>query len=80
MNCKDYIVSDNAVMPGKPIIKGTRLTIEFIVKLLASGWDQKQIIENYPQLSKAHLQAVFSFILENMQDKMFINSTTEIAV
>ncbi len=80
MNWKEYIISDNDVMLGKPIIKGTRLTIEFIIKLLASGWDEKQILENYPQLSKVHLQALFSFILENMQDKMFINTTTKIVV
>ena len=50
MNWKERIVADPAVLAGKPVVKGTRLSVEFILGLLAQGWDEKKILENYPQL------------------------------
>ncbi|HEC87490.1 MAG TPA: DUF433 domain-containing protein [Thermoplasmatales archaeon] len=38
------------VSGGKPVIKGTRITVEFILELLANGWSYEEILENYPQL------------------------------
>lgn len=58
MDRKQYIISDKKILLGKPTIKGTKISIEFIVKLLASGWSEKKILENYPNLKKEHLQAV----------------------
>lgn len=65
---KDFIMSDKAVLLGKPCIKGTRLSVEFILKLLANGWSEEQILKNYPRLTKAALNAVFAYVLECMQD------------
>ena len=47
-NWKDRIVINEAVLTGKPVIKGTRLAIEFIIDLLAHGWNEAEILENYP--------------------------------
>jgi uncharacterized protein (DUF433 family) len=58
MDWQDYIISDKSVLLGKPIIKGTRISVEFIIKLLASGWTVEEILENYPRLKKEHLIAV----------------------
>jgi uncharacterized protein (DUF433 family) len=44
-----YIHADPRVLNGKPTIKGTRLSVEFILNLLANGWSQETILENYPQ-------------------------------
>ena len=44
----DRIVIDERVLIGKPIIKGTRLAVEFIIDLLAHGWSETEILENYP--------------------------------
>jgi uncharacterized protein (DUF433 family) len=44
----DRIVIDEAILTGKPVIKGTRLAVEFIVELLAHGWSETEILENYP--------------------------------
>jgi uncharacterized protein (DUF433 family) len=43
MNASDYIVVDPAILAGKPIIRGTRLSVEFIVQLLAQGWTELDI-------------------------------------
>jgi uncharacterized protein (DUF433 family) len=47
----DRVVLDPAVLAGKPSIRGTRLSVEFIVGLLAEGWTQADILANYPGLS-----------------------------
>lgn len=43
---------------GKPVIKGTRITFEFILEPLANGWSSEEILENYPQLRKGNLGAI----------------------
>ncbi len=68
MNWKNYIVSDNNVLAGKPVIAGTRISIEFIIDRLASGWSEEDLLENYPRLKKEHLQAVFAYIQECLKD------------
>jgi len=61
MKWQDYITSDPQILAGKPIIKGTRLSVEFILNLLAEGWSVEQILENYPNLTPESLKAVFRF-------------------
>ncbi len=68
---KKHIASDKAILSGKPVIKSTRISVEFIIELLASGWTEKQILENYPRLKKKDLQAVFSYMHENIRDGLF---------
>lgn len=68
MDWKEYIVSDNEVLLGKPTIKGSRLSVELIIGLLAQGWTEQQILENYPRLTKEALQAVFLYIQDCMHD------------
>ncbi len=55
---QDHIVSDKQVLLGKPIIKGTRISIELILELFATGWTEKQILESYPSISADSLRAV----------------------
>jgi uncharacterized protein (DUF433 family) len=68
MEWQDYIVSDKDVLLGKPTVKGTRISIEYIVSLLSQGWSEQQILDNYPRLNKEILQAVFVYIYEGIQD------------
>jgi uncharacterized protein (DUF433 family) len=44
----DRIVIDEEILTGKPVIKGTRLAVEFTIDLLAHGWSEAEILENYP--------------------------------
>ncbi len=61
---KDRIVIDPAVLVGKPVVKGTRLAVEFILDLLANGWSEEQIITNYPGLTREDLRACLAYASE----------------
>ncbi len=73
MNWKAYIETNANILAGKPIIKGTRISVEHIINLLASGWSDQQILENYPRLSKESLQAVFAYIQVFIKDGLIFN-------
>jgi uncharacterized protein (DUF433 family) len=73
MNWKDHIVSDKEILLGKPTVKGTRISVEHIIGLLAQGWSEVQILENYPRLTKESLQAVFSYIQECIHDGLLFS-------
>ena len=60
MRWHDYIHSDSSILAGKPVIRGTRLSVAFLLGLLAEGWTEQEVLENYPQLSQEVLQAVFA--------------------
>jgi len=68
MNWRNHIETNDNILLGKPVVKGTRVSIEHIIKLLASGWTENQILDNYPRLSKESLQAVFAYIQDIMKD------------
>ena len=73
MNWKDHIISDKEILLGKPTIKGTRISVEHVIGLLAQGWSEIQIIENYPRLTKESLQAVFLYIQECIHDGLLFS-------
>jgi len=62
MDWRQYIHSDPEILLGKPVIKGTRLAVEFILRLFAVGWTEQQILENYPTLTPEALRVVFAFM------------------
>jgi uncharacterized protein (DUF433 family) len=68
MNWQDFIVSDPEILLGKPTIKGTRLSVEYIVGRLADGWTEQMLFESHPRLTKDGLQAVFLYISEGLRD------------
>ena len=70
MNWHEYIHSDSTVLVGKPIIKGTRLSVEFLLGLMAEGWTEQQILESFPQLCPEALQAMFAFAAECTRDEL----------
>lgn len=76
MNWRDHIVSDPEVLLGKPIIKGTRLSVEFIIGRLANGWTEDTLLENAPRLTRQDLQAVFAFLNECLQDGLLYQLNT----
>lgn len=71
MSWQEHIVSDKDVLLGKPTIKGTRISVELILELLATGWTENQILESYPQLSERNLKAVFAYLKDCIQQELF---------
>lgn len=61
---KERIAVDPKVLAGKPIIKGTRIAVEFILDLLANGWTTEKILENYPQLKREDITAALKYAAE----------------
>ena len=72
MHWKDRIIADRDVLVGKPIVKGTRLSVDFILSLLAEGWTEEQVLESYPQLQREDLMAVFAFVQQCMVDEQYV--------
>ncbi len=64
LDWQEYIHTDPKILVGKPVVKGTRLSVDFILRLLANGWSREQVLENYPRLTPEALQACFSFAAE----------------
>jgi len=60
------------VMVGKPVICGTRLTVEYILGLLAHGTSIDEILEEYPGLEKNDIYACLLFASKALQDASFI--------
>ena len=57
MTWQERIIADPNVLVGKPVIKGSRLAVEFIIELLAQGWTEQQLIENYPGITQEDISA-----------------------
>lgn len=74
MKWQERIVSDKSVLLGKPTVKGTRISIEFILERLADGWTEEQLLENYPRLTQADLQAVFSYASDCLKDGLMFET------
>ena len=57
MDCDERSTTDAKILVGKPVIRGTRISVEFVIDLLASHWAEKQILENYPLLKLGEIEA-----------------------
>jgi len=61
MDWKEHIIVDPKILVGKPVIKGTRLAVEFIIDLLAQGWQESEIIRNYPGVTHEDIAACLKY-------------------
>ena len=61
MEWQERIIVDPDILVGKPVIKGTRLAVEFIIDLLAQEWTQDDIISNYPGITHEDIQACLKY-------------------
>ncbi len=74
MRWQDYVHCDPNVMSGKPVIKGTRITVELILERLGDGWPDTEILKAYPHLKVEQIRAAQSYaaaVLSN-DDLIFI--------
>jgi uncharacterized protein (DUF433 family) len=63
------IVLDPAVLSGKPIIRGTRLSVDFVLGLMAEGWTESDIFRNYPGVSHEDLAACLAYARDVLQSE-----------
>jgi uncharacterized protein (DUF433 family) len=73
----ERITLNPKVMEGKPIIKGTRLTVEYILNLLAHGATTEEVLEEYQGLKPEDIQACFLFATRSLSDTDFMPLTVE---
>lgn len=61
VNWRDYIEERKDVMMGKPTFKGTRLTVEHVLKEMGTGMTDQELLDNYPTLQPEHLRAALLY-------------------
>ena len=66
------IVTNSEIMVGKPVIKGTRLTVEYILNLLAHGASISEILEEYDDLVEADIRACLLFASQSLENTAFM--------
>jgi uncharacterized protein (DUF433 family) len=69
MDWHDRIVVNPKVLVGKPVIKGTRIAVEFVVELLANGWTTEQILYEYDHLTPEDIQACLAYASEVLKSE-----------
>lgn len=63
---QDRISIDPQVLVGKPVVRGTRLSVEFVVGLLAQGWAEADVLKNYPGLTHEDVLACLAYARERL--------------
>ena len=72
MNWQDRIAADTQVLVGKPVVKGTRISVELVIDLLAAGWTQGQILDSYSNLTVEDIRACLAYAGELLHsEKIF---------
>lgn len=66
------IVLDPTVLAGKPVIRGTRLSVEFVIGLMAEGWSEADILTNYPGITHDDIIACLAYARDTLSsEKVF---------
>ena len=73
----ERIVINPKVMVGKPVIRGTRLTVQYILGLLAHGATMDEILQEYEGLTREDILACLQFATEALEDTAFVPLTVE---
>ena len=75
MDYRKRIISNPKVMLGKPVVKGTRITVELILRKMAEGVSKTDILTMYPHLCTEDLNAVFEYASEVIGNEDVIDPT-----
>ena len=76
MNAKNLlkrITADPKILGGKPIIRGTRLSVELILELLASGATEAEILHDYPHLKSSDVKACLEYAVRSSQNEIYVD-------
>lgn len=63
------IVLDPNILTGKPVIRGTRLSVEFVIGLLADGWSEADILANYPGVTGEDILACLAYARDTLSSE-----------
>ncbi len=66
MTITDRIEVNPAIMQGKPVIRGTRITVELILRKVSEGADEAAVLEAYPHLTRADIQAAMAYAADTL--------------
>lgn len=75
----DRVVSDPAVMLGKPTIKGTRITVELILRKLGEGMSERELLQGYPHLAPEDIRAAQRFAADHLAGEEVVFGEPEAA-
>ena len=70
INWKNHIISDPAILAGKPVIKGTRISVELILEKLSEEESIEQIILSHPHLNKENILACLAFAKDSLNNEI----------
>ena len=76
MEWHDRVVVLPRVLTGKPVVRGTRISVELVVDLLAAGWSHAQILESYPHLTEDDIRACLSYASELLREEQVLSLKT----
>ena len=72
MDWRDHITVDPQILVGKPVVKGTRISVELVIDLLAAGWTEQQVLDSCPTLKTDDVRACLAYASEILHaEKVF---------
>ncbi|MCB0483622.1 MAG: DUF433 domain-containing protein [Saprospiraceae bacterium] len=74
MNYSDYIETNPKVMMGKPVIKGTRITVELILEKLSRNETYESLLTEHPRLKHEHILAALAYAAQALKGEMIIST------
>jgi len=75
LDWRDRITADPAILVGKPVVRGTRLAVEFVLDLIAAGWSFDQILGSYPGLTVEDIRACVGYAKEVLAEERVFPAT-----
>ncbi len=72
MDWRERITSDPDTLLGKPVVKGTRISVELILGWLANGWTFENVMGSYPHIARDDILAALAFAAEMLHDEQYI--------
>jgi uncharacterized protein (DUF433 family) len=73
---RERIIADPAILVGKPVVRGTRLAVEFVLDLIAGGWTFDEITANYPGLTADDIRACVAYAKDVLSEEHVFPAAT----
>jgi uncharacterized protein (DUF433 family) len=70
INWKEHIISSPDILSGKPVIKGTRISVELIIEKLSEGESIEQILQSYPHIGKNNIMACLAYAKDSLNHEV----------